>query len=106
LRIVLTKLKAIEGTLASQRVATISRATTRLAFRVRLADEGSKQRIGTKEVVVEEVFISKSESKDSLRDEVFKRMFDQKRVTEIFEASSELRDDFAARLKLAQKQRR
>jgi hypothetical protein len=103
LRIIRTKFEAIESAFASQRIAAISRATARFSFGVRLADDSSKERIGAKLIVVIEVFITKYQAVDALSDEVFKRMFDQRRVTEIFEASSELRDDVTARFELTQK---
>jgi hypothetical protein len=81
--------QAVECTFARQRLAAISHITSVLAFQILLATKKCQQRIGSKKIMIVEIFIAETQSVDPLRDQFIDAMLDELGVTQICEAFRE-----------------
>ncbi len=99
------QLQPVERALAGQRLATITRIRPILACRIGLSHEHRQQRIGPELIVVVEILVPQRQSKHTLLEQGFDRVFDLLGIAVIVEAGCHFGHQTAARFDLSQKQR-
>ena len=82
-------LQAVQRALARQRLATVASSPTAGPLQITLAAEQRQQRVGSKLVVVVEVFVAKAQAIDSLSQQRLQVMLDEPLVSQIEEALRE-----------------
>jgi hypothetical protein len=93
--------QTVERALSRQGLAAISLAPSVLAFQILLATKKSQKRIGSKQIMIVEIFVSKTQSVGALRDKFIDAVLDEPGVTQIREALREPLDEPLAFLDFA-----
>ena len=78
-----------ERALARQRLAAISHIPSGLAFQILLATKKSQERIGSKMIMIVEIFVSETQSIGALGDQFIDAVLDEGGVTQIRETLRE-----------------